>query len=376
MPWRLSAWAEKTASMKLSSVTQGKNNNFNLIRIIAALAVLFGHSYALLGQPEPLGKLLGMSVGSIAVDIFFITSGFLVAGSLLVRQNIGDYIWARVLRIFPALWVMLLLTVFGLGALLTSLPLAAYLSHPDTYAYLMKCASLVTGVVYSLPGVFEQNPFKSVMNGSLWTMPYEVTMYFILGIFWLVYRLGKRANLPQSGWALVAAVLILLLFLFEQLHLLDTGEFVRTFFMFFTGAAYFLLKQRVTLSHRFFGLCLFALVLAGLAGKQAFSIVYYLTIAYLLFYLAYLPAGAIRKYNALGDYSYGVYIYAFPLQQALVALFPQLTVAALMAASAALSMLLAILSWHGIEKRALRLKEFFHARPASHPAAATLPPHT
>ncbi len=350
--------------MKLSRFTQGKNNNFNLIRIIAALAVLFAHSFALLRQPEPLDKFLGMSLGSIAVDIFFITSGFLVTGSLLVRQNIGDYVRARVLRIFPALWAMLLLTVFGLGALCTSMPLAAYLSHPDTYAYLMKCASLVTGVAYALPGVFDQNPFKSAVNGSLWTMPYEVTMYVILGIFWLVYRLGKRANLTESGWGVVSAILLFLLFLFEQLHLLDTREFGRTFFMFFAGAAYFLLKERVTLSHRFFGLSLFALLLAGLAGQQVFSIVYYLTIAYMLCYLAYLPAGAIRKYNAMGDYSYGVYIYAFPVQQALAATYPRISVSAMLLSSGMATLVLAILSWHLIEKRALRLKEL----PATEPS--------
>lgn len=134
--------------------------------------------------------------------------------------------------------------------------------------------------------------------------------------------------------------------------------------MFFTGAAYFLLKERVTLSHRFFGLSLFALLLAGLADQQVFSIVYYLTIAYMLCYLAYLPAGAIRKYNAMGDYSYGVYIYAFPVQQALAATYPRISVSAMLLSSGMATLALAILSWHLIEKRALRLK----GSPATEPS--------
>jgi peptidoglycan/LPS O-acetylase OafA/YrhL len=98
------------------------------------------------------------------------------------------------------------------------------------------------------------------------------------------------------------------------------------------------------------------LLLAGLAGKQAFSIVYTLTIAYMLCYLAYLPAGAIRKYNEMGDYSYGVYIYAFPVQQALAATYPGISVSAMLLSSGMVTLALAILSWHLIEKRALRLK--------------------
>ena len=340
--------------MRLSEVAQGKNNNFNLIRIAAALAVLAGHSFALLGQAEPLGKLLGMSLGSIAVDIFFITSGFLVAGSLLVRQNIGDYIWARVLRIFPALWLMLLLTVFVLGALLSTLPLADYYRHPGIYVYLIKCASLVTGIAYYLPGVFDANPFRGAVNGSLWTMLYEVCMYFLLGVFWLTFRWAKKNKLTPAGWVVVALLMAGLVFVMKDFYILNSREFIRLFYLFFTGVAYSLLKDRIRLSPRAFWPCVWAILAAGLVNQQVFFYTYHLLIAYVLFFLAYVPAGAIRKYNALGDYSYGVYIYAFPVQQALLALFPQLTVAALMSASAALTLMLAILSWHGIEKRALR----------------------
>ena len=183
--------------MTLSNYTQGRDNNFNLIRIMAALAVLVTHSFALAigtGAAEPFRDSLGMTMGTIAVDIFFVTSGFLVTGSLLTRHSALEFLWARTLRVFPALLVMLLLTVFGLGPLVTSWPLSAYLTDAGTYGYLLKCATLVSGVQYNLPGVFADNPFKSAVNGSLWSLPYEIRMYAIVVMVWLVFRRIQRVG--------------------------------------------------------------------------------------------------------------------------------------------------------------------------------------
>ncbi|MFZ6748896.1 acyltransferase family protein [Undibacterium sp. Ren11W] len=363
--------------MKLSSVTSGKNNNYNLIRILAALAVLVGHSFALLKQPEPLGQDLGISLGSIAVDLFFIASGFLVTGSLLQRQNLQEYLLARALRIFPGLLVVLLLSVFVLGAVFTSLTLTAYYSHPQTYYYLHKCLTLVTGAAYYLPGVFESNPYKGAVNGSLWTMVYEVKMYIFLAIFWAVCRVSKNHGL------LLFRRLILLLAtgagIFSLVHYFSSAEHSPAdglFFMFFSGAAYAVLKDKVQLSARlFWPLCL-ALLGSAMLNQQAFFLVYQVSLAYILFYLAYVPAGLIRKYNVLGDYSYGVYIYAFPVQQSLIALYPAISVAVLTLLSGAVTLMLAVLSWYLIEQPALAFKGRFVARrqSASSLAAHTAPP--
>ena len=350
-------------SAPLSSFTQGKNNNFNLIRIIAALAVLVSHSFSLLLQPEPFGQSLGMSMGSIAVDIFFVASGFLVAGSLLARQSVSEYVLARVLRIYPALIVMLVLTVFVLGAVFTSVPLDAYYTNGQVYSYLMRCLTLISGVAYYLPGVFESNPFKGAVNGSLWTLVYEIKMYIFLALFWLVSALTKKNRTKMFNALMIAsAVLALGVVFFRHFYLKDDSHAVRLFFMFFSGAAYWVLKDRIRLSTPLFLFLLCASAFSLLMSQDAFFIVYQLGVAYALFYIAYVPAGAIRQYNALGDYSYGVYIYAFPVQQAVVALFPGISVAAMMAMSAAVTLMLAILSWHVIEKRAMRLKEFFLQR--------------
>jgi peptidoglycan/LPS O-acetylase OafA/YrhL len=348
-------------SVKLSNFTQGRDNNFNLIRIIAALAVLITHSFALArgtGAAEPLRDSLGMTMGSIAVDVFFVTSGFLVTASLFTRQSVLEFLWARVLRIFPALLVMLLVTVFGLGLFFTSWPLSSYLIDSQTYGYLLKCATVATGVAYNLPGVFDGNPFKNAVNGSLWSLPYEVRMYAILAVVWAAFRITKKVSIGTFlGPAIVAvAVAAGVVVIARHFYRPPGDQFATLFFMFFSGAALYVLKERITLSRRCFWLFVTALLSSAMVNTHAFFVVYVLTIAYTVLYVAYIPSGVVRTYNQVGDYSYGVYIYAFPVQQSVAALVPGVSVLSLLLISVVVTSLFAALSWHLIERRALGLK--------------------
>lgn len=348
--------------MRLSELARGTDNNFNLLRMGAALAVLITHSFVLAigsGDAEPLRGSLGMTLGSISVDIFFVTSGFLVTGSLLTKQNSIEFIWARVLRIFPALIAMLVLTVFGLGCFFTSLPLSSYLADAKTYAYLLKDATLITGVTWSLPGVFHGNPYKDVVNGSLWTLPYEIYMYEILATVWIVLWVVKASRVRLFHIAILTAVGtagVLLLVGRFTFNAPSEGGFVKLFFMFFSGAAFHVLKERITISHRMFWLFLIALLASALTNSKLFFVIYRLTLAYLVFFVAYVPSGPIRNYNDLGDYSYGVYIYAFPIQQSIAALVPGVSVLSMILISTLATFLMAALSWHLLERRALGLK--------------------
>lgn len=349
--------------MMLSNFTQGRNNNFNLIRIVAALAVLIGHSFPLTkgsGAAEPFGEMLGMSMGTIAVDLFFIISGFLVTASLLIRQNAIEFIWSRVLRIFPALLIMLFLTVFALGVFFTTFPLSSYFTDSKTYIYLVGCTTLIAGAAYNLPGVFDDNPYKYVVNGSLWTLTYEIRMYAILAFLWIALRITNSIRLRTFKMIIIAgAVLAGVLVNVSHFYISTEGHFERLFFMFFSGAAFYVLKERIRLSHMYFWLFVITLLSSAIANTHAFFLVYTLTIAYVLFYIAYIPSWPIRKYNSVGDYSYGVYIYAFPIQQSVAALVPGISVVSMALISASLTFLLAALSWHLIERHALGLKGFF-----------------
>jgi peptidoglycan/LPS O-acetylase OafA/YrhL len=347
--------------VKLSDFTQGRDNNFNLIRILAALAVLTSHGFALVGDTPPLHESVGLSISDIAVDIFFITSGFLVTSSLLTRLSVIEFVWARILRIFPALIIMLLLTVFGLGIFFTSLPLQSYLLSHKTYHYLFKCATLIKGVEFTLPGVFDGNPYKNAVNGSLWTMTYEVRMYVILAVVWFALSVIKMSRLRLFKIAIVTSFTVagVLVLAHRHFYFLTENQFPRLFFMFFYGAAFYILKDRITLSRSFFWLLVIALLSSAITNKFAFFFLYVLTIAYILFYVAYIPSGCIRKYNQVGDYSYGIYIYAFPVQQSVAALIPGVSVLSMLSISASVTLLLAVLSWHFLEQRVLGLKGLY-----------------
>ena len=346
--------------MKLSSFSQGRNNNFNLIRIVAALAVLVTHSFALVGDAEPFGQSLGMTMGSIAVDVFFITSGFLVTASLLTRQSIIEFVWARVLRIYPALLILVLFTVFVLGVYFTSLPLSTYFTSGRTYTYLLKCSTLVSlGVPFKLPGVFDNNPYKSAVNGSLWTMPYEVRMYAILAVVWFALRITRTYRLKAFQLIIITyAVLSGIYVLAIPFYFPTVNYLVKLSFMFFTGSSFYVLKEHIHLSSLFFWFIVIALAFA-IGNVRLFYVIYTLSIAYLLFFMAYVPSGYIRNYNRLGDYSYGIYIYAFPVQQSVAALIPGMSVVYMIVISATVSILLAAISWHILERRALSLKEHY-----------------
>ena len=344
--------------MRLSDAAIGKDNNFNLVRLVAAFAVLLTHSFAIAtGDPrtEPLRMWLGMTIGDFAVDGFFITSGFLVTASLARRQSTRDFVRARVLRIYPALLVMVGLTVFVVGPLLTALSVVDYLSHSATLRYLAKCATLIFGVAYLLPGVFEGNPYKAV-NGSLWSMPWELRMYLLLLGLWLGAKFVTRGR----GRAWEASILIV--FIISALSLV-VAHFAMPrlalesslLFMFFTGAAFHVLRERIVL--RASGaLTVAAALFLATVNKDFFFLVYSGGFAYLLMYLAYAPAGVFRNFNRLGDYSYGTYIYAFPVQQLITAARPGISVSELFLISAPATLALAVASWHLIEHRALRLK--------------------
>lgn len=358
--------------MKLATFVQGRDNNLNLIRIIAAYAVLISHSFPLAlgkGTHDPISQALGMTLGSIAVDIFFVASGFLVTASLLARQSTIEFLWARTLRIFPALFVMLILTVAGLGLFFSTLSPAAYFTDPVTHKYFWKCLTLLNGIKYELPGVFTDNPYGNAVNGSLWTMRFELRLYLIIALLWLVLRaVGTKRVIAFKVTALACALLYGALMFAGHFGFTESNHvFYKLAFMFFTGAAFFIMKDRIILSsHVFIALGLGLLLSA--ANEDAFFVAYSLGIAYVLFYLAYVPAGVVRAYNNAGDYSYGVYIYAFPIQQIIAKLVPDISVLGMICLSSIFTIALAVLSWHLVEKRALALKDrFFADRPLQQP---------
>lgn len=332
-----------------------RDNNFNLLRMLAALAVLLSHSVPLALGPnavEPIAAALGMNLGTLAVGVFFTISGYLVTASLVSRPSLTDFALARARRIYPGLWVAIALSVFVLGAWFTTLGLADYLSHPRTWFYVLKNATLLFGFVDRLPGVFGDLPYPGVVNGSLWTLPIEVRLYVALAavqaalLWWRRRRLGAPIG---PVLATVAAVCVALV----AWHGTGASAGLRFSAMFFVGAALQVYRQHIAFSYPGMAAGL-ALLVACSVDIGLFALAFVSAGAYVVLCLAHLPGGWLRRYNRLGDYSYGLYIYSFPVQQLLVAGMPGIGAAALFAASVVATLVLAVLSWHLVEAPVLR----------------------
>jgi peptidoglycan/LPS O-acetylase OafA/YrhL len=226
-----------------------------------------------------------------------------------------------------------------------------------TYRYFARCATLLAGVEYQLPGVFERNPYRAVVNGSLWTMPFEIRMYAILVLLGAVFGLLRATRARTFELCLVVlAVMAGASLLYLHFERPVENAFLRLFFMFFSGSAYFVLRDRISISLPTSAALLLAVVGTAWIGRDIFFVAYVLTLAYIILGFAYCRSEWAGKYNRLGDYSYGVYIYAFPVQQTVLALRPNTTVSELLCLSAPVTLTLAICSWHWIERHALAQK--------------------
>lgn len=355
----------------ISDYTAGRDNNFNLLRLVAATMVLVSHSYALsTGRPElePLNDLLGVKLGSLAVDIFFAASGFLVAGSLVQRQNLLEFFGARALRIYPGLWMALAISISAVAIWFTPLSLGEFFLQKETWRYILKNGFLLADVAYTLPGAFEGAPLQgfaaNAVNGSIWTLPLEIKMYGLLGLLWLVLRILKRPNIKAMG---VVCLGVALLSYAADVTLFVAGDPSHPLSLlskFFMGASLRLWQHRVPTSPALgWGLCLAVLVSA--IDPMLFGLVYRTAMAYVVIYLALVPAGPLRVVNRMGDYSYGIYIYAFPVQQAIVILWKGVGPIELTFAAWSITFIFAVASWHLIEERCLKLKHLFKIRSAS-----------
>jgi peptidoglycan/LPS O-acetylase OafA/YrhL len=346
---------------------QGRHNNFNLIRLIAAWSVLVSHSWPLaLGPQFGAGPSIGsyqLGLGARAVDVFFVASGFLVSASLWRSGHLREFFVARALRIYPAL-IVAVVGANTLGLVLTSLPWAEYVSHRETWRFLWKNAVAMFGAYDRLPGVFAANPFPNAVNGSLWTLGAEIRMYIILALLWFLAGAAGAHRRQAWGIAVVAAgVLTMGLHLAQMFSLaqlpkallsISKYSFVAEFLL---GAGFFILRRHVRLDGRWFAMAAAAVVAAAVGLPAAWANgVYLLALPYLVFYLAYVPAGAVRRFNSVGDYSYGIYIFAWPVQQTIALMVPGVSVLGMIAMASAGAFGLAWLSWRYVEAPALALK--------------------
>lgn len=342
--------------MRLVERTGGRDNNFNLIRFAAATAVVFFHSYALTNRfgDEPLARLAPeLNFGVVGVKAFFFVSGFLVTRSYLQHPRIAAFASARALRIYPGLVCATLVSIV-LAAWSSALPLGTFLAHPQTLDYAWRTATALD-VRYFLPGAFVSNPYPNGVNGSLWTLPVELRLYLVVAVAGVVGLLTRKLL-----WTIaVACVVAFYAALPERFPLVDLGGPVtrQLALLFALGSLAYVWQSRIALSlpAALVALFLIAWNPAG-AGR---GVLFDPLLGYLLLVIAYHPRLAWPAFNRIGDYSYGLYVYSFPIQQTLAARIAGLEPMGLFATSFPLTLALAALSWHVVEKPALGLKSRF-----------------
>lgn len=342
MSWGLAA------APRIADRDAGHGNNFNLIRMLAAAGVMVSHAVPItLGQgtPEPLqAALAGDNLGRVCVLVFFAISGFYITRSFAAKRDPLAFLRARALRIYPGLAVMLLLTLAVGGLWIAADPARFWHSAPG---YVI-CNLTFVRAAPRLGGILEAAPFPGEVNGSLWSLRFEVACYagvLVAGMLGLFQRRRLFLALAAGFVAVYFAAPLL------------TGSFlVRTMLFvglpFVIGASFYVWRERIPLS---LPLAL-GLAAAALLARPtpAFRAVFVLALCYAAFWLGFARSPLLARYNALGDYSYGTYIYAFPIQQ-LAVLWGFATPAANLAVAVPLTLACAVLSWSLVEAPAMRL---------------------
>jgi len=331
------------SATEVTPVSAREANSYDFVRFFAATCVLFSHHFDLAGFAEPQVPFYGEDFGYFGVEIFFCLSGFLIFRSLQKRRDFVRFAAARVCRIFPNLLFALVIT--------SAATLAWYRNGAHLDAHLRYVVEnllmFFRGVTQTIPGVFA-DVARPDLNDPLWTLPYELWLYVLLA---LVFLVGRRHA------ALVVALLALAVgpgWSFADDAGPDIGpfesfEFLRLGSYFLSGAAVAVAWPHIARHAVAIG----ALSLAGMFALRSTidfdNILFALALA-----LAVVGLGSSRAmaWSARGgDASYGIYVFAWPIQQFSLMLIDSFWPSLVVAFFATVA--LGYVTWHAFEKHAL-----------------------
>lgn len=349
-----------------------RQNNLDVIRIVAAMVVIFGHSFPLNGLGAPPGFLTN-GVHALGVKIFFTLSGFLIAQSWASDPHLLRFFARRALRLFPALAVVLLLSALVLGPSVTTVPLRAYFADEQVWRYL---GNISLNITYNLPGVFENNPYARAVNGSLWSLPAEVVMYFVVPPLMTLAKLSRWPRVVL--WiAAIASTAANIWFLRTPGAPVTFGFYGIALTSMLDLAPYFIVgmlaygcgwQNRISAQTALLTYFVFSLF-AGhspVVGELALTVLMPILVMGLGF--ATPPRfAAVSKY---GDVSYGLYLYGFVVQQTVTHLLGPHSPEFSTLVVGGISYAFAFASWHLVEKRALRFRPSRPGAKAPQPATS------
>jgi len=342
---------------KTVTIREGHDNFFTPLRFIFAYMVLIGHAFVVIGgnsDSEP-HIFYQLTFSYMAVNLFFIASGFLVTGSMLYRKNIESFASARILRIFPALIVHVLLIMFVFGLLTTSLSFIDYITDPDTLKQPFIVLTFIDTEM-ALPGILPHNN-EHIASATLWTLRYEVLAY--IGTF-LAFSLG----LMKHRWMILAQFLIFAITIplayqfgiYEKLPA-TLQACLRFGLCYGLGAAIYAYRDKL----KFHILAIPALILLTSLSHNTvlFEVIGAVTAAYMLFWAAYIILPSLNFLRKCDDVSYGLYIYHWAVLQGIYHVLPDIGTWALIALATPMAIGFSMMSWYYVEKPALAYKDRF-----------------
>lgn len=340
--------------------SQYRPSGFDYMRIVLSVAVVVAHSIDVsYGEAVAIRVWDTPIVGvmKLVLPMFFVLSGFLIAGSMERCRSLVSFLGLRALRIYPALVVEVILSAFLIGPLVTHVPLGTYFSDPKFFQYLLN----ITGYIsYELPGVFAGNPTPDTVNMQLWTVPWELIGYASMAVLILVGMKKHRivALFGLVAWLIADAVQLKLdgelratLGIYHDVH--SGGKLMVLFLL---GVTAFLYRERIPYSATLFWPSLIFSLIAPFCLPAAD----YLTLLPLTYVTLYLGLANPKRFAFIGlaDYSYGTYLYGWVFQQFVADLLPWSRHWYLnIALSLPLACLAGVISWYGVEKPMQRFKK-------------------
>ena len=300
--------------------SQSRQNNFNIIRILAAFLVFVGHMSEVLVIDVP--ALGPFPLHMLGVCMLFTMGGYLIAKSYLADSNLLRYLLKRFFRLWPPFAVMILLLAFGLGPLLTTLSENDYYNHEFFPIFL---GNLRFRISYLLPGVFTNIPIQDV-NGSLWTMPVEAALYIITPILLTLLRAKKQSRASFCLTAVFAAAVCAFDLYLREYYLHTKVVFYATdwlagyhlavFYVLGILFSYPQMRRILNLQAACLGLCL--MFMAQIMHPNFQQLLLFIVLPYFVFSFAFAPIPLFARFGSKVDLAYSVYLYGFVCQQLMV----------------------------------------------------------